>query len=490
MLWMRGVGRAASRHQPSSRRSRIRSAVAWGTTLLVLAGIAFGLAASQARAQQQLNQSFETRAEIARQFVASYISDVFSREGSVAREQLAGQPVNDEQFRAVVQSFGFTAAVVLDDQGNALDLFPPAPGKIGSNLAAKYAHLSSAEQGTPTVSHVVPSASLGRPVVAFAVPYSTPSGRRVFSGGFDVNATPVANYLRNSLPQAGAAAYLVDNASGVVVADEAGATPDAAPLSVQAPALAAAVSSSADGSFTDAAGGRYFVQRDVLNSPWRIVMSVPDATLYAALGGPAAWAPWGIFGALVVGAILFGRMVERLHRSRRELVVANDDLAVLARIDKLTGLYNRRHIEDQLDVMLHTAARTKSPVSVLMLDVDHFKQINDRHGHEVGDRALQSLAAALRLGVRPGDVCGRWGGDELVVLLPGADGAAAVGVGERLREDAVGAALAGDDGNRVRFTVSVGVAVAGGTDVATAVVAQADAALYRAKRAGRNTVAA
>ncbi len=252
--------------------------------------------------------------------------------------------------------------------------FPDEP------LAAKYAHLESAEQGTPTVSHVVPSAALSRPVVGFAVPFDTPFGRRVLSGAFDVNATPVASYLKSALPQAGAAVYLVDRGSGVVVADKAGATPNAAPLAVQAPQLAAAASATPDGSFADAGGQRYFVERDVINSPWRIVMSVPDATLYAALDGSSQWAPWVIFLGLALAAVVLGRLLIRLEDGRRELTATNadlaevnNDLALLARIDKLTGVYNRRHIEEQIDILLHAAVRAGAPLSVLMLDVDHLK---------------------------------------------------------------------------------------------------------------------
>ncbi|MFN2462492.1 MAG: diguanylate cyclase [Candidatus Dormibacteria bacterium] len=457
---------------------------------LALAGVALGLATSQARAEQQLNQTFQTRADIARQFVASYVNDIFLREQDVAGQQLGEDSINDAHFRAVVQSFGFTAAVVLDDHGRALDIFPAAPGKIGANLAARYAHLARAEQGFPTVSHVIPSASLGRPVVAFAAPYSTAHGRRVFSGAFDVNATPVANYLHNSLPQAGARAYLVDKTSGVVVADEAGATPNAAPLSDQAPQLAAAVSNGRDGSFRDSAGARYFVQRDVLNAPWRVVMSVPDVALYGALDGPTRWAPWGMFALLVAAAVLLGRMLERLQNSRRDLVVLNGDLVLLARIDKLTGLYNRRHMEDQIDVLLHTAARAASPASLLMLDVDHFKSINDRHGHAMGDGALRVLADAIRVALRPSDICGRWGGEEFVVLLPNTDVATAVTIGDRLRQSAAETPFASEDSGPLPLTISVGVAGSVANDLPQTLVARADAALYRAKAAGRNVVAA
>lgn len=491
----RRVGVRNQRKAPTA--SRLRQVLAWAALLVVLTFAGVGLGVSQQQARDQLNKTFQTRADIARQFVASYVHDVLGREQSVGAEQLAGPTVSDTQFRAVVQSFGFSAAVILDSAGRALDIWPAAPAKIGTNLAAKYAHLQSAEQGTPTVSHVVQSAALSRPVVAFAVPFDTPFGRRVLSGGFDVNATPVASYLNNSLPQAGAAIYLVDRSSGVVVADKAGPTPNAAPLTVQAPQLGAAASASSDGSFTDAGGEQYCVEVDVINSPWRIVMSVPDATLYAALDGSSQWAPWAIFLCLALAAVVLGRLMIRLQDGRRQLaatnadlVEANNDLALLARIDKLTGVYNRRHLEEQIDIVLHAAARDAAPLSVLMLDVDHFKAVNDIEGHEVGDRALQCMATAIRMALRPGDVFGRWGGEEFLVLLPGTAADGAQLIGERLRSQVADTLVSSDDGRRLPMTVSVGVAVADSHDVPGTLVARADAAMYRAKSAGRNRVAA
>ncbi len=478
----------------SPRRTRW---LAWGILLIGLTTVAVGLAYSQQQSREQLNRIFQARADIARQFVASYISDTLHREQAVAAEQLAGPLVSDTQVRAIAESFGFSAVVVLDGHGNALDIVPAASARIGTNLASQYAHLNSAEEGVATVSHVVKSAALSRPVVAFAVPFDTAFGRRVFSGAFDVNATPVATYLKNALPQANATIYLVDTLSGVVVADKAGPAPNAAPLSAQSPQLAQAVAAEPDGSFTDASGRRYFVQRDVLNSPWRIVMSAPDATLYAPLSGLATWAPWAIFVALVLGTVAIGRLLGRLDAGRlalaaanEQLAIANADLMLLARVDKLTGVYNRRHIEEQLDIFLHAAARHRSQLAVLMLDVDHFKRINDNEGHGAGDRALQAIAAAIHVGLRPGDVFGRWGGEEFVVLLPGTDAAVASTIGERLRNAVADVPLVGDNGRRIHVTMSAGVAVSEDQDVAQTLMARADAALYRAKQGGRNRVAA
>ena len=459
--------------------------------VVALAAIGAGLAASQSQAQQQLNQAFSTRADIAGQLAASYVSDVFSREVSVAADQLAGPTVDDAIVRAVAQSFGFTAAVVLDANGAALDVVPATPGRLGTNLAALYAHLRSAEGGVPTVSHVVASFAEGRPVVAFAVPYSTPYGRRVFSGGFDVNATPLATYLDNSVPLSDAEVYLVDQQTGTVVADTPDPTANATPLAAQDPALAEAAAGAGAGNFSDPQdGASYFVQRDVPNSPWRIVMSVSDATLYAPLDGGATWAPWVLFALLAVGALAFWRLLGRLGQSGRSLTIANADLVLLARIDKLTGVYNRRHIEEQLDMQLHTAAREGSALSLLMIDVDHFKRVNDTEGHVVGDHALQSIATAIRLVIRPGDVLGRWGGEEFVVLLPATEGNAAREIADRVREAAAETPVTGRIGEPLHLTISVGVAASQRTDIPSALIGRADAALYRAKDGGRNAVAA
>jgi len=204
-----------------------------------------------------------------------------------------------------------------------------------------------------------------------------------------------------------------------------------------------------------------------------------------------------IFLCLAVAGVVLGRLLIRLQHGRRELAVtnadlaeANKDLALLARIDKLTGVYNRRHIEEQIDILLHAAVRDRAPLSVLMLDVDHFKAVNDIEGHEVGDRALRCMATAIRIALRPGDVFGRWGGEAFLVLLPGTAAEVAQLIGERLRSHVAATPVASDDGRRLPMTVSVGLAVADSHDVLGTLVARADAAMYRAKSAGRNRVAA
>jgi diguanylate cyclase (GGDEF)-like protein len=151
--------------------------------------------------------------------------------------------------------------------------------------------------------------------------------------------------------------------------------------------------------------------------------------------------------------------------------------------DPLTGLGNRRAFDEALAAELSRARRTGTPLGLVMLDVDHFKRFNDRHGHQAGDDALVSVARVLNEVARAEDRACRIGGEEFAVLLPGGDEAAAHALAERIRAG-VAAAEAAE-----RVTVSLGVAATSGEHDADALVAAADARLYEAKRAGRNRVA-
>lgn len=159
--------------------------------------------------------------------------------------------------------------------------------------------------------------------------------------------------------------------------------------------------------------------------------------------------------------------------------------------DALTGLSNRRHFMPALEREWIRAVRMKLPLSVLMVDIDHFKQINDRHGHPTGDTAIRALAQVCREGSREMDWVARLGGEEFALLLPGTELPQAVAVAERIRRLAEGRELLSEAGEPLRFTVSIGVAVPG-PDVSDgeALLARADAALYQAKQGGRNQVRA
>jgi diguanylate cyclase (GGDEF)-like protein/PAS domain S-box-containing protein len=179
---------------------------------------------------------------------------------------------------------------------------------------------------------------------------------------------------------------------------------------------------------------------------------------------------------------------DALAQRNAQLERLTGELGQMAVTDALTGLYNRRFLDAHLRVAAKASARDARPLALFMIDVDHFKRFNDRHGHVAGDGALQHVAQAIRRTFpRGGDVAARFGGEEFAVVCSGTDDSAAAGLAARLRAN-----LAERAGERVALpeavTVSIGYAVAcGGLDVEPGeLVAAADAHLYAAKAAGRD----
>ena len=161
--------------------------------------------------------------------------------------------------------------------------------------------------------------------------------------------------------------------------------------------------------------------------------------------------------------------------------------------DALTGVANRRFFERRLREEISTWERHRHTLACLLVDLDHFKQVNDRHGHLTGDQALTQVAGALSEGLRASDVLARYGGEEFVLLLPGTLLEQALEVAQRLRANVAGLRVRGADNVDMQLTVSIGLAclasdTPASADVAHWLVQQADAALYLAKTSGRNQV--
>ena len=182
-------------------------------------------------------------------------------------------------------------------------------------------------------------------------------------------------------------------------------------------------------------------------------------------------------------------------RDISERKALEDQLASMARSDALTGLANRRRFDEALDAEWRRASRIGSELSLLLVDIDYFKQFNDHHGHQVGDDCLRSVAAAMRDAVkRSSDLVARYGGEEFAVILPHTGQAAAVQIARTLRENIAGLAIphpCSTAGETV--TVSIGVATAisslgASLKMPDGLVEAADRALYAAKRNGRNRV--
>jgi len=166
-----------------------------------------------------------------------------------------------------------------------------------------------------------------------------------------------------------------------------------------------------------------------------------------------------------------------------------DRLANQARVDYLTNLSNRRYFMEQAEAELNRALRYGSPLALLMIDIDHFKNINDSYGHKTGDMVLQKMSDLLKQSLREVDVLGRIGGEEFAILLPESRLENAIEVAERLRVQIANSKLLEGQAETLRFTVSIGVAMLDSANQnLDALFNQADEALYKAKNSGRNCV--
>jgi len=175
----------------------------------------------------------------------------------------------------------------------------------------------------------------------------------------------------------------------------------------------------------------------------------------------------------------------------RELAIANQELARLARLDGLTGIANHRRFREFFDQEWRRCLRAGQPLSIVMIDIDHFKQYNDRYGHQQGDDALRNVADIIQKATRrPGDLAARYGGEEFVLVLTDTDQQGAVSLVESIRSDLFEAGIPHDGSAFGRITLSAGVATVTpkrGTDP-DGLVSRADDALYRAKDGGRNRI--
>jgi diguanylate cyclase (GGDEF)-like protein len=212
-------------------------------------------------------------------------------------------------------------------------------------------------------------------------------------------------------------------------------------------------------------------------------------------------------GGLIALTLLLARQVRRKTQVDAQLVSANAQLAELARTDPLTGLLNRRGFDDNLEREWRRCRRAAKPISLLMIDADHFKQYNDHFGHQAGDSVLRALAECLLARIRrPGDVAARYGGEEFSIVLPDTDIAAATCIAEAIRAAVEAMAVPNGTAGGM-LTVSIGLSCAqpgavqpgaaqpgadplGIAGTAEALLATADAALYESKALGRNRVTA
>lgn len=182
---------------------------------------------------------------------------------------------------------------------------------------------------------------------------------------------------------------------------------------------------------------------------------------------------------VITALVLIGIWLTITHFQKR--------LEAMATTDRLTGVASRHAYDILMDQAIRDARRFKQPLSAVMVDVDHFKQINDSQGHPAGDRVLVGIANAIRVSLRSSDIICRWGGDEFLVALRNCDIVNAERLAQTIRQTVEGASF-GLDGRSLQATVSVGIALLEPDEDAARFIARVDAALYGAKQAGRNRV--
>lgn len=202
---------------------------------------------------------------------------------------------------------------------------------------------------------------------------------------------------------------------------------------------------------------------------------------------------WRIMDEVPVVALnllhILSRRVRRGNQVLEESIQAQRAAEQSSVSDALTGLHNRRWLSDMFPRQLVRSTRQHEPVTLVMADIDHFKKFNDTYGHLAGDEVLRRVARTFADHVRPGDLCARYGGEEIAVLLPNTELPAAATIAERLRLAVAQADVSLADGRQLPpVTVSMGLAEYQADDDLAALIGAADAALYRAKQQGRNRV--
>jgi diguanylate cyclase (GGDEF)-like protein len=445
-----------------------------GWLALIAAG-SWLLAASQANSRSAMAARLQARAQL----------DLLTSQRAQALTWLATPSLARGAVDREAAALGLRAAAVLDTDGRVIRAATSAPAPLVGMLVGRYGELASTFAG-PDASGVGLTDVDGRPMLSFAVAYQTPSGRRVFTAAYAMSESVLPTVLGTVLSNRGWQAYLADSHGGLLTAVASGG-PQASTLAQADPRLWAASRHAVNGSYDSPQGKQYFVSARVDGTSWRIVLRDPEAQLFTFLNGAGRWLAWLAIGGLAVAGLAIIILITRLHGRRVQLTRLNTELARLAAIDSLTGLRNRRAIDEYLHDALSAARRHDLDLSVLVVDVDHFKTVNDSLGHRSGDAVLAHSARVLHEALRTEDAIGRWGGEEFLVVLASTDEEGALRATERLRQ-----ALASEQPQEARrhgltVTMTIGVAEWRGEDM-DELVSRADSALYLGKAAGRDNV--
>ncbi len=232
---------------------------------------------------------------------------------------------------------------------------------------------------------------------------------------------------------------------------------------------------------------RWFQHEPILFKLWALSELEYNRSFYVYMGV-------GTVTAFMIFGTVIGRYAQRQRAHNRELRKRVEALHLQSVTDGLTGAYSHAYLMETLSIELERARRHGHPVSVLMLDSDDFKKINDTHGHLFGDQVLKEVTETISMNIRHEDVLGRYGGEEFMVVMPGADASVSERVAERVRAAVARRGILDSNesaGSRsVRPTISIGASCfsASRPQSATDLIGAADANLYKAKGSGKNRV--
>lgn len=222
-----------------------------------------------------------------------------------------------------------------------------------------------------------------------------------------------------------------------------------------------------------------------------VIFNTMAVLFYKGLIEPNYIASHGVGIGIALEAVMLAFIISYRIKILEDIRASQDELKKQAATDPLTRLYNRRYFFSESDYLLQVAKTNQQPLSVLAIDIDHFKQVNDTHGHAIGDQAIVKLAKTLKAQCRSKDLLARFGGEEFVMLLPEVNLEQALVCAERVREAVQAQSIDGNDGKPLNLTVSIGVAeVDLPNETIETVLNRADKALYEAKNRGRNRVCA